>query len=275
MTDTARTSPAPAAIILAAGQGTRMGGDKAKVLFEVAGQPMLHWVIQACKDAGVERVVLVVGYQSDAVRAAFADDPACVFVEQTERLGTGHAADMARPVFENDAAPCDVFVLGGDGPLIHSETLRSLLARHRADQATATLATAVIDDPTGYGRVIRDNAGGFDRIVEQKDASPEELAVHEVNPSYYCFRSDAMYEALTRVSNDNAQGEYYLTDVPGILKANGNTVSVVDAVPAEDVLSINTPAQLADVDAILRARLDREGAAATDTPSNLAKGPTA
>ncbi len=252
MTDT--LSNPPAAIILAAGKGTRMGGDAPKVLYEVAGRPMICWVVEACKKAGVGTIVVVVGYRADLVQAALADEPSCVFVEQAEQLGTGHAAMMARPRFEQMPAG-DTFVLAGDGPLIRHTTLARVLEIHRRRKADATLATSVIDDPTGYGRVVRSSSGDFEAIVEQKDATPEQLAIQEVNPSYYCFDAHALFIALDRVSNDNASGEYYLTDAPGLLKQQGKTVVVVDAVPAEDVLSINTPQQLAEVDRILSARV--------------------
>lgn len=247
-------SPAPAAILMAAGKGTRMGSDLPKVLFEVGGKPMLRWVVDACFAAGVETCVVVVGYRGDDVRAALADESRCVFVDQTEQLGTAHAADMARPVFETMPAG-DVFVLAGDGPLIRSQTLARLLELHRRTKASATLATAVLDDPTGYGRVVRNASGSFDRIVEQKDATPDELAIQEVNPSYYCFRSDDLFDGITQVSNANQQGEYYITDVPGLLRKQGKTITLIDAVPAADVLSINTPEQLDAVDQILQQRL--------------------
>ncbi len=246
----------PHAILMAAGKGTRMGSDLPKVLLEVAGRPMLAWVVDACLAAGVERIVIVVGHRGDDVRRAMADRPACVFVEQSRQLGTAHAADMARPLFE-DLPACDIFVLAGDGPLIRSRTLARLLEVHRRTRAAVTLATAVLDDPTGYGRVVRNPQQGFARIVEQKDAGPEELALREVNPSYYCFRSNDLFHGLAQVNNANAQGEYYITDVPGLLRDQGKAVTLVDAVPAEDVLSINTPEQLAEVDRILRARLQK------------------
>ena len=264
------TSAAPWAIILAAGKGTRMAdgtaGDttsavRPKVVYPVADRPMVCWVVDACRAAGVERCVIVVGYEADQVRDALAEYDDCVYVEQHEQLGTGHATRMAQPMFDA-ATPRDTFVLAGDGPLIRPTTLENLLRVHRETGAGATLATAVLDDPSGYGRVLRDEAGGFGRIVEQKDASPDERTVREVNPSYYCFRSDLLFDALSRVTNDNKQGEYYVTDVPAMLKAEGHTVSVVDAVPPDDVLSINTPAHLAQVDAIMRRRLATSGAAA-------------
>ncbi len=244
---------APAAVILAAGKGTRMKSDLPKVVHPVAGKPMVCWVVEACLAAGCERIVVVVGYQADRVKEALAEYDV-EYVMQSEQLGTGHAVMMAEPLLKEETER-DVFVLAGDGPLIRTQTLQALLQLHRDKQAVATLATSVVEDPTGYGRVIRDEAGGFDRIVEQKDASPEELTVCEINPSYYCFGCGELFNGLARVSNDNKQGEYYITDVPGILKAEGKTVCVVDAVPAEDVLSINTPEQLAEVDRILRGRL--------------------
>jgi len=255
--------PPPAAILLAAGKGTRMGGDpgqqRPKVLYEVAGRPMLCWVVDACKAAGCQTIVVVVGYQGQRVREALADEPACVFVEQAEQLGTAHAAEMARPIFEG-RPQCDVFVLAGDGPLIRGQTLARLLEVHRRSKADCSLATAVIDDPTGYGRIIRDDKGRFAGIVEHKDATDAQRAIREVNPSYYCFNSAALFAGLSRVSNHNTQGEYYITDLPAQFKAAGRTVTVVEAVPPEDVLSINNPQQLAEVDAILRQRLESSNA---------------
>jgi bifunctional UDP-N-acetylglucosamine pyrophosphorylase/glucosamine-1-phosphate N-acetyltransferase len=255
----------PHAIILAAGKGTRMNSDLPKVVHPVADKPMVWWVAEACRRAGVSRCVVVVGYRAGDVKRALADRDDCVFVEQTEQLGTGHAARMAAPLFVNDSS-ADVFVLAGDGPLIRDATLTRLLQAHRENGAAATLATAVLDDPSGYGRVVRHADGSFRQIVEQKDATPAQLAVREVNPSYYCFRSDLLFAALAEVKNTNSQREYYLTDVPALLQAQGHRVSVVDAVPAEDVLSINTPEQLAEVDRILRARL------AASSPSASAQG---
>ena len=261
----------PAAVLLAAGKGTRMSGasrgELPKVLHPVAGRPMIHWVVDACRAAGVERIIVVVGYRGDLVREALTDAEGVQFVEQSEQRGTAHAVQMAAPLFK-DQPPCDVFVLAGDGPLIRPATLQQLLKTHRETDAAATLATAVLDDPTGYGRVLRTSGGdsdGFGRIVEQKDATPDELAVREVNPSYYCFDSAALFETLEQVGNANASGEYYLTDVPGLLAEAGRSVSLVDAVPPQDVLSINTPEQLAAVDVILRERLataDRDVSAA-------------
>lgn len=260
---------APIAIILAAGKGTRMKSDLPKVAHEVAGRPMVAWVVDACVQAGCSRVIVVVGYQQEVVRAIFADwdsthsSQSCSleFAVQDEQLGTGHAVRCALPLIERESASegQPVLVLAGDGPLIRAETLETLLASHRASGASASLATAVLDDPTGYGRIVRDADGAFVAIVEQKNATPEQLAIHEVNPSYYCFDARCLAAALERVERNPLTGEYYITDVPAIELAAGRSVGVLSAVPAGDVLSINTLEQLAEVDAVLRARLALAG----------------
>jgi bifunctional UDP-N-acetylglucosamine pyrophosphorylase/glucosamine-1-phosphate N-acetyltransferase len=256
--------PAPQAIILAAGKGKRMGSDLPKVLHHVGGKPMVQWVVEACRQVGVKRCIVVIGHGGELVKEALAGQSDCVFVVQTELLGTGHAAQTAQPMFVN-VPDTDVFVLAGDGPLIRAGTLTALLEGHRKTGAKATLATSVVADPSGYGRVIRAADGSFGKIVEQKDSSPSELLVREINPSYYCFSSTALFDTLKAVRPNNAQGEYYLTDVPGLLKTQGQTVTLIDAVPPEDVLSINTPVQLAEVDSILRKRLGMPPAPSTPT----------
>ncbi|MBX3358032.1 MAG: NTP transferase domain-containing protein [Phycisphaeraceae bacterium] len=261
---------APAAIILAAGKGTRMKSDLPKVVHPIGGRPMVCAVVDACLAAGCSRIVLVVGYKQELVREAIANDPALrnagvEFAVQDEQLGTGHAVRCAEPLFTTEKAQAghDVFVLAGDGPLIRAQTLRSLRDRHRSTGSAAALATSVIADPTGYGRIVRDpllapdggpSRGRFVAIVEQKNCTPEQLRVREVNPSYYCMDARAMFETLARVKRNEASGEYYITDVPEMLLAAGARVEVIDAVPPEDVLSINTPEQLAEVDAIYMAR---------------------
>jgi len=243
------------AIIMAAGKGTRMGGDLPKVVYEVAGKPMVYWVVKACKEAGAKRCVLVIGYKGELVREALAGEEGVEFVEQTEQLGTAHAVQMAEPVFEGKPIG-DVFVLAGDGPLIRAQTLSRLVEVHRRTNAAATLATSIIADPTGYGRIVRDAEGHFAAIVEQKDANEAQRAIQEVNPSYYCFDGTQLFKTIDQIGANNAQGEYYITDAPGIIKRQGLTVTVVDAVPPADVLSINNPDQLATVDLILRDRLN-------------------
>lgn len=245
------------AIILAAGKGTRMHSDLPKVVFPVGGRAMVCAVVDAALAAGCGRVIVVVGHKQELVRdalKAYAQQGQVEFVVQDPQLGTGHAVTCAAPLLGAEEGH-NVFVLCGDGPLIRARTLKAVLDRHRASGAQATLATAIIDDPAGYGRIVRDAAGRFARIVEDKNATPEEKRLREVNPSYYCFDAGALLAALPRLTRNPAGGEYYLTDVPELLVKDGGKVELLDAVPPEDVLSINSPADLAKVDAIYRARL--------------------
>lgn len=244
-----------------------MNSDLPKVLHPVGDppRPMVQAVVEACRAAGCDRIILIVGYKQELVRRAMQAWPGIEFAEQPEQLGTGHAVRCAESLFEQErSAPGrEVFVLAGDGPLIRPSTLRQMLERHRTGRASATLATSRIADPTGYGRIVRDGAGSFTAIVEHKDCTPEQRAINEINPSYYCFDARAMFDALARVQRNPQSGEYYITDVPGMLLAGGARVEVIDAVPPEDVLSINTPEQLAEVDRIFRSR---SGAALAGAP---------
>tara|TARA_X000000950_G_scaffold181906_1_gene220517 strand:+ start:107 stop:913 length:807 start_codon:yes stop_codon:yes gene_type:complete len=241
-----------AAVVLAAGKGTRMNSDLPKVMHLVAGRPILDWVVDAVVAAGVGKVVVVVGYGQELVRESMADRDNVFFAEQSEQLGTGHATLCSESAV---GAADDVLVLAGDGPLVRPSVLVRLLATHREASAVASMATARIDDPTGYGRIVRDLNGDFSAIVEQKNASEHQLRISEINPSYYCFDRKALFAALQALRPDDTGGEYYLTDVPGILRAQGHRVPLMDEVPQEDVLSINTLQQLAKVDEILRHRL--------------------
>jgi UDP-N-acetylglucosamine diphosphorylase/glucosamine-1-phosphate N-acetyltransferase len=244
-----------AAIVLAAGKGTRMNSDLPKVVHAACGKPLVRWVVEACREASAAPIALVVGHRADDVKSVFARDGADVrYALQSPQLGTGHAVAQAEPVLTAAEREGDVLVLYGDGPLIRASTLRTLVERHRATGAVATLATAVIPEPTGYGRILRDEHGAFRSIREQKDATPDELLVREINPGYYCFRAAELFAALRRVGTANASGEQYLTDVFDIFRGDGQRIEVVAAVPAEDVLSVNTPQQLAAVEAILRVR---------------------
>ncbi|HYD01030.1 MAG TPA: NTP transferase domain-containing protein [Phycisphaerales bacterium] len=251
----------PIAIILAAGKGTRMGSDLPKVVHQVGGRPMVCAVVDACRAAGCSRVVLVVGYKQELVRELIAAQGpewcrGIEFAVQEQQLGTGHAVLSAKPTLGATASekglPC--FVLAGDGPLIRGETLRQLLDLHTRTGSAATLATSVIRDPTGYGRIVRGGDGKLAAIVEHKECTPEQLKIREVNPSYYCFDTAELFAALALVKRNEQSGEYYITDVPSLLLSQGKRVEVIDAVPPEDILSINTPAQLAEVDAIYRSR---------------------
>jgi bifunctional UDP-N-acetylglucosamine pyrophosphorylase/glucosamine-1-phosphate N-acetyltransferase len=242
------------AVILAAGLGKRMNSDLPKVVHKVAGQPIVRWVVQACRESGADPIVLVVGHGGDAVRQVFAGDEHDVrYVVQDKQLGTGHATLCAKPALKNFAG--DLLVLAGDGPLIRAQTIRIMHGRHIESGAAATLATSVIPDPTGYGRIVRDASGRFEAIVEHKNATEAQRKIHEVYPSYACFNAKLMFEMLDQLAPDHVSGEYYLTEVFAMLKSRGHRVEIVDAVPPEDVLSINDPQQLAEVDGILRRRV--------------------
>jgi len=245
------------AIILAAGKSTRMKSRRAKPLHPICGKPILHYVLQACYGAGCDHVLVVVGHGKDEVMAEFGDDKRILWIEQTEQLGTGHAARMCEPWLREHPRG-DVFILAGDGPLIRAQVLQTLHQAHRDDHAAASMATAVLDDPTGYGRIVRDGEGKFLEIVEQIDCTPQQREIREVFPSYYCVKGDELLFALSQLKNENKKGEYYLTDVYAILRAAGKRVLAVQAVSAEDVLSINSREQQTQVDAIMQERIQRE-----------------
>ncbi len=231
-----------------------MNSDLPKVALSVAGKPIVWWVVKAVREAGAARVVLVVGHGAEEVQGIFAGDDADLdFVTQYEQLGTGHATACAEPVLRDFEG--DIVVLAGDGPLIRVETIQRMHRSHVEAGAAATLATSVIADPTGYGRIVRDDEGRFLSIVEHKNATEAQREIHEIYPSYACFDAKTLFEALGRLAPDEVSGEYYVTEIPCMLRAQGDRVELVDAVPPEDVLSINTPQQLAEVEAILNRRI--------------------
>lgn len=245
--------PRTAAVILAAGQGTRLKSDLPKVLHEVCGRPMLAYVFDACRAADVRDCLAVVGHRKDLVIEAFAHDDANItWVEQQPQLGTGHAVMVCR---EHLAAYEHVLVLCGDGPLIRTETIRELLNLHRTENAAATLATAVLDDPSGYGRIWRDADGKLRGIVEHADCTPEQRQIREVNPSYYCFRAADLLGALDQLKPDNAKNEYYITDALAILINSGKKAIAVTSVPPADIYSINSRQDLARVNRVMRDRI--------------------
>ena len=244
------------AIILAAGKSTRLKSNKPKALHEVCGRPMLEYVLQACYEAGCHKVIIVVGHGKEEIMAQFEHDKRIVWVEQNEQHGTGHAAQMC--VAELTHHQGDVFILCGDGPLIRAQVLQALYLAHHAEKAAATMGTAMLDNPTGYGRVIRDPQDDFVQIMEEADASPEQRLIKEVFPSYYCIKSTELIHALSKLTNTNKKGEYYLTDIFAILKKEGKKVAAVQAVAPEDTLGVNTRAQLAEIDLIMQGRIQRE-----------------
>ena len=239
-----------AAIILAAGKGTRMKSDLPKVLHEVCGRPMVAWVFDACAAAGCNPLMGVIGYQADRVREVFAHcDHDVLWVEQAEQLGTGHAVMCCGEQLAELSG--SVLVLAGDGPLIRPETLRLLLETHDSSGADCTLATCIMADPARYGRILRDDSGELTGIVEYLDADQRQREIREVNVSLYCYRAESLREVIGRLKNDNAKGEYYLTDTLELLRSSGGKLAAVPAVPVEEVMSINTLEELAEVDRIL------------------------
>ncbi len=261
------------AVVLAAGEGTRMRSATPKMLHPLCGRPLLLHVLDTLVSLPLERIVVVVGHGAErvtkTVQEQLATEIPIEFVEQRVQRGTGDAASVGLTAFADALdAEDDVFVLAGDTPLLQDETLAMLASEHRLTDAAATLLTAELDDPTGYGRVIRDGRGGVERIVEQVDANPAELEITEVNPSIYCFRRAFLAPALRRLSPENAQGEYYLTDVVGVLRQAGHLVVGVPSTDPGETVGVNDRAQLAAAETTLRARINerwmREGVTMTD-----------
>ena len=241
-----------AAIVLAAGAGTRMKSKKPKVAHEVIGKPLVHWVLDAARDAGIDRAVIVVGHGRDQVIPLVEDRGEIVV--QEEQKGTGHAVDMCRGLFADFDG--SIVVLSGDCPLITPETLHELVRSREKSGAAVVALTMELDDPTGYGRIIRSTTGQVDRIVEQKDATPLEATVKECNAGFYCFDAKVLFEALSRVGNDNAQGEYSLTDVLAICRTMGRAVLAFPAKDPTECLGVNSRAQLAVATKVAQKRIN-------------------
>lgn len=245
-----------ATVVLAAGKGTRMKSGLIKVLHPVAGVPMIAWPVAAAREAGSGTIVLVIGHQATAVQGAFrgAADIRCAM--QEEQLGTGHAVGSALEALSGFHGT--VLILCGDTPLLRSETLKNMLTFHQVNQAAVTVLTALMDEPYGYGRVVRDASGRVTRIVEQKDADPEEQEIREINSGIYCMDSDFLFANINGIGNDNAQGEYYLTDLLAIAVRKGLTCLALQAADADEIMGINDRVQLAEAARILRRRINRD-----------------
>ncbi len=243
-----------AALVLAAGKGTRMKSNLVKVMHPLAGCPMVDYPVVAARAAGAGRLVLVVGHQSEKVRDHFAGVADVAFAVQEEQLGTGHAVACAAGALAGFGGR--VLILCGDVPLIREKTLTDLLARHEERQAVVTVLTAHLDDPTGYGRVVKREGGRILRIVEEKDATPEERNISEINSGIYCVNGDFLFEAVAGLSNDNAQGEYYLTD---IIRMAADRCLHCYSLPVDDpaeVMGVNDRVQLAAAGKILQSRIN-------------------
>jgi UDP-N-acetylglucosamine diphosphorylase/glucosamine-1-phosphate N-acetyltransferase len=240
-----------AVIILAAGKGTRMKSPLAKVLQSLSGRPLLFYVLETVKALNADRVSVVVGFQSEEVKAAF-PDPGIEFVEQKEQLGTGHAAQQTESCLADFTG--DVLVLCGDMPLIQPATLKNLIAKHRDRQAACTLLTlkpknGEIKD---FGRILRNEEGSIVRIVENKDASAAEKKVDEYNSGVYCFDKGLFYKALLAIDNSNSQSEYYLTDTIQYFVNNKSSVQSVQTTDSDEIFGINSPEDLKKAEQLLR-----------------------
>ncbi|MBN1851585.1 MAG: NTP transferase domain-containing protein [Pirellulales bacterium] len=245
----------PVAIVLAAGQGTRMKSDLPKVLVPVLGRPMIRYVIDALHRAAIEDIILVVGYRADEVRAELADEPTLRYVEQREQLGTGHAVMMCRDTLADHDGP--VIILTGDSPLTQPASIRLLLTHFATSTPACLIGTARTDDPTGLGRILRDASGEFKGIVEEKDATKDQRRITEVNMSTYVFACQDLLSSLGQLTCKNVQTEYYLTDCPGLLLKQGKRVQAIPILQPCEALSINTLDQLKMVEQEISRSLQR------------------
>lgn len=250
--------PQKVAIVLAAGQGTRMNSDLPKVLIEVCGRPMLDYVLCALRKGGIDRIVLVVGHREELVRAALADQPDLDFVVQREQLGTGHAVMVCRHLIERQKGP--VVVVAGDAPFMQAESIAALLAEYDREPAGCILGTVTKRVPTGLGRILRNANGDFIGIVEERDATEEQRRICEVNMSYYVFDPRCLLRTLDNIRNDNAQREYYITDCPGVMIDQEVAVRALNVLLPCEALGVNTPEELAAVEALMQE--DESGSAA-------------
>lgn len=249
---------AAAAIILAAGAGTRMKSKKPKVAHEMLGKPLVNWVIDAASEAGIQKKVAVLGHQRELV-APLVEGLAEVVIQREQR-GTADAVASCREAFAGFEG--SLLVLSGDCPLITADTMRALVETREQNGAAVVVLTMRPADPFGYGRIIRDSNGQVERIVEQKDASPEEAAVGECNSGFYCFDARALFEALQKVGSDNAQGEFYLTDVLEICRNDGRATLALPATDDAECLGINSRIQLAQATKIAQRRINERHMAA-------------
>ena len=239
-------------VILAAGMGTRMKSKMPKVLHKVCGKPLSKWVIDASKAAGADKVCAVVGHKAETVKEVLGD--VCEFALQAEQKGTGHAVMQAIDVIKNSKG--EVVILNGDTPLITAETINKAIEYHKNNGNQATVITAILDDATGYGRIVRDNDGSVLKIVEQKDASEEEKKINEVNSGMYVFDAQSLVYALDKITPNNAQGEYYLTDTLEILLSAGKKIGGYAISDNDEIRGINDRVQLNEAENIMQKRIN-------------------
>lgn len=252
-----------AAIVLAAGAGTRLKSKKPKVAHEILGKPLVNWVVDAARGAGISKVVAVVGHEADQVLPLVQD--ACEVAEQPERLGTAHAVQCALESAAMDGFEGSVVILSGDCPLVTPDTIRALAAARADNDAAAVVLTMRLDDPFGYGRIVREGFGLAEgaattstvtRIVEQKDATPEEARICECNSGFYCFDAASLRSALGEIKTDNAQGEYYLTDAMAVLRSKGLATIALESEDPSECLGVNSRKQLAEASRIKQMQIN-------------------
>lgn len=239
------------ALILAAGKGTRMKSKYPKVIHKVCGKEMVNHVIGASKNAGVDEVITILGHEAEIVKEKL--EKGTLTVMQTEQLGTGHAVKMAKDYIDDEDT---VLVLCGDTPLIKEETIKKLFDYHKDNKYHATVLTTIIENPTGYGRIIRDENDDLLKIVEQKDATDEEKETKEINSGIYCFNGKSLRESLELIDNNNAQNEYYLTDTIKIIREKGNKVGAFNGSKIEELMGVNSRVELSKAEQIMKQRIN-------------------
>lgn len=240
------------AVLLAAGQGTRMKSNMPKVLHKVCGKEMVNHVIDSLREAGIEDVNVIIGKGSEKVKE-HTESRNVSYSLQEKQLGTGHAVKCASDFLKGKTGTVAIFT--GDAPLITSNTIEKLVAFHESNNFKGTILTSIVQNPHGYGRIVRQHNGEVKKIVEHKDCSPEELNINEINAGMYCFDIDSLLNSLDKLSNNNAQGEYYLTDIIEILKQNNEKVGAIP-VDFEETMGVNSRIQLADVEKVMRRRIN-------------------
>lgn len=237
------------AVILAAGEGTRMKSNKPKVMHEVMGKPMVNHVVESAKEAGADEVIVVTGHKGEIVRENI---NGVLFAQQDKQLGTGHAVMVAEELIGDEG---NVIILYGDTPLITANTLKKFVTHHTNNDLAVTVISAILDDPTGYGRIVREK-NNFSKIVEHKDANQEEVLIKEVNTGVYCFKAKDLKRSLSKLSNNNAQSEYYLTDTLEILLSEGLKIDAIIAEEPDEFYGVNSRIQLSTAEEILRKRIN-------------------
>jgi bifunctional UDP-N-acetylglucosamine pyrophosphorylase/glucosamine-1-phosphate N-acetyltransferase len=241
------------AVVLAAGKGERMKSDRPKVLHELCGRPMIEYVLDAARGAGAMRIVVVIGHGAEEVRSALAAHRDVEFAVQSKQRGTGHAVEMCRAQLQVHSGP--VLIVTGDSPLLEGDSLARLVDTQQRGQAACVFGTADVSSPLGLGRIVRDSQGEFLKIVEEKDASPAEKLIREINPSYYVFHAPDLLDALGQIEPNNNQNQLYLTDCPGVLKQHGKRVIAAKVLSEEEAYGVNSRDQLALAHEILQRRI--------------------